>query len=164
MKIRNNYIISDNIEFIGAFGNILKKDIVKNISDIYEVNLEVAEKVYMLADRIGTVRYSLDNFPEDKEYDINEIKINENKIAKLLNKEKIISINEFSLMYVDVLEKQRGEDIYFDKFLDFLQNNKDYGVISSMCEFSDPGEFGRLRYKFENEEIKISDIRNLIKV
>ena len=164
MKIRNNYIISDNIEFIGAFGNILKEDIVKNISDIYEINLEVAEKVYVLADRIGTVRYSLDNFPEDKEYDINEIKINENKIAKLLNKEKIISINEFSLMYVDVLEKQRGEDIYFDKFLDFLQNNKDYGVISSMCEFSDPGEFGRLRYKFENEEIKISDIRNLIKV
>jgi hypothetical protein len=172
MKILDKAIISSDLEWLGEDN---EKDILR-ISKEHQVSLHVAKQSIILSHSImqlrsrAMTRKNMENsgkFPKSLEKlfienggilnSQKEVDIAENKLMELLNKDEQISSQEFSFRYIDKLEKKRGENSQFDSLLNFLQKNKNYGVVSTLSELTDSNndEYAQLLNEFQNEDIDI---------
>jgi len=170
-KILDNFLISEDMEWISKIDAKPKSiESIKAVMKRYNVKEDIATEALDLSSQIMTLRSQvqitknmndiiknklISSGREDLLSEQKDLDIVEDKLISILGKEGQISSYEFSLRYLDILEEKRGLDLEFDNFLDFLQNNKDYGIVSTFCELSDPGEIGNIRKYFENEEITI---------
>lgn len=164
MKIREKYVISRDMDWFGS------SDELEKIAKQWDISLEDAEKLTQLADIIMEANANISVLPikakflgavEETEKEIAEYTAKreqaEKDIFQLLGREGNISSYEFSLLYYEELEKMRGQNIVFDKFLDFLNGIKEYGIFSTFAEYD--GELLEIKNAFISEEITIELIK-----
>jgi hypothetical protein len=168
MKILDKYILTESMEFLGSDKPDKIINTLEYIMDKFSVNINIAADILDLSNKISYLRsslqminclgedyYSIIKKSKEDEYEKEVKKLNkaENDFLSLSNREKQITLNEFSLLYLDKLKENTNTNAEYEKFVQWLEKEKDYGIISSFCEFSDPGEYGRLRCYFEREQI-----------
>ena len=168
MKILDKYILTESMEFLGSDKPDKIINTLEYIMDKFSVNINIAADILDLSNKISYLRSSLqmidclgkDYYSIIDKNQVEEYKKEKSKLDKsetefllLANREKQVSLNEFSLLYLDKLKENTNTNAEYDKFVEWLEKEKDYGIISSFCEFSDPGEYGRLRCYFEREQI-----------
>jgi len=159
------------------FGSADEEDIEQtslNISEKYNISLYDSLRIVQLADDLMMLNLKVTCEPkmkrllEDRNDDTSknfknketiqsEIKTTEDKILFILDKKRL-SESEYANKYISSLERFRTDSKGFGKFLDFLVDSRDYGVISSFCE-SNWDDYGKYRCAFENETIDIKDFR-----
>ena len=173
-KIQDRYIV-DNDFYFGSDGyesideDVMKNSIRYNISVEDSLNLILLGlKIMSLNARIGMNPHflealkktdkdlskypSTEKLQKDKEGFIEEI-------LRIIKKEKYIPFEDFSKMYIKILEERKGESKKFDKFLDWLNQSKEYGVGASFCEEESEG-YSYLYEPFIREKITIELVEN----
>lgn len=175
---RNNLLdtyIHGSLEWFGSNGYEAMEESVLSVSNEYNISVYDSLRVLNLADEVMSYNSKLTSYPiirkilleknseRAKNYpteeELQEYKEkNEKEILFILNK-KHISTEDYAKLYIQRLELDRGYSEAYDKFLDWLLNSVEYGVISSFCEFD---EYYKYREDFENETINLEDFKENI--
>lgn len=151
-KILDNALIIDTIYFmtINGYQDLEKhhmceevRNSVQDLANIYAKNVTLLEINVSSEEDIISIK-------EDNE-------IISNKIAKLLGKKECITLEEFSIRYLEHLKQYKGICPNFDIFLDWLEMNKENGIINSFYELQIEDSQCLIK-DFLNEKIKIDTL------
>jgi len=159
MRILDKHIVDTDREsllYMGyrviqkAYG--VSKSKAKYIAKLYDKLYGIGLEECLVSSGVLVNREDMEKQLKDLETYRNNVLLT---IERLLGKTFITS-EEYTDMYIAELEKDIGKCYRFDKFMEWLKSEKEYGIVSAMCE-SD--EYGALRYYWENEKINIDIVR-----
>ena len=161
-KIKQQYLYLPLMKIWGLYekGDTRYKEDIADISKHYVVTICEAEVVKNLFNKLNTLTAYLD-FTDYTSYDevvSVKLEIDEiiNALCNMLKLKGSIGYSEFETMYIDELSKEKT---YGKHFINFLHDNKDYGIVPTCCEFK--GDYGILRCLFENENCTPEKVHKL---
>jgi len=173
VKILDRFILDNDFYFGSDDVESIDKDVLR-ISKKYNISVEDSLKVILLGldimglnARIGMNDIFIEAIKKtDKDlskYPTTESLKKEkeeliHQILTITKRENFISFDKFANIYLKELEKLRGQSIEFDKFLDWLEASRDYGICSSFCEEESEG-YSYLYVPFLKEEISVDMVK-----
>jgi len=164
MKILSKYLLlekfdvfdNDNINEMMKYFSLSKDDCSKILKICEQYNGTKEELEHLVETLDPNDDYYINNeyeyYKDRKEIDTlyYYLDMYENQMLKLSKKEKIVTLHEFSILYLDKLEKHRGFNKDYDDFINWLHEHRN-DIPKSLSENVKRGEYGLLKYFFKEE-------------
>lgn len=163
MNILDKYAVETDLDYLMFVG-------YKRTKKVYGINKHRAKYVSKLIDGLYDLKLE-ESFvrgwciveSSNIEDEIKRIELireeNMRKIESLINR-KFISVNKYYDLYIVKLKEDLGKSAIYDDFVNWLEAEKEYGIVNSMCESY---KYGNLRKHWENETLTIEVVENNIR-